>query len=134
MKSPTLALIASLTASCATIVGDSNELVQLKSDPPGASVSVVNEGGENVFQGTTPTSVMLKKGRGYFDGETYSVRFERDGFEPGLVLLDTGLSGWYVLGNIVFGGLIGWLIVDPLTGAMWKLDDSVLATLQPVRP
>ncbi len=24
-------------------------------------------------------------------------------------------------GNILFGGLIGWLIVDPATGAMWTL-------------
>lgn len=30
------------------------------------------------------------------------------------------LSGWY-LGNVVFGGLIGLLIVDPLTGAMYNL-------------
>lgn len=30
------------------------------------------------------------------------------------------LSGWY-FGNLVFGGLIGMLIVDPLTGAMYNL-------------
>jgi hypothetical protein len=35
--------------------------------------------------------------------------------------VDSRINGWYV-GNIVFGGLIGWLIVDPLTGAMWALD------------
>jgi len=28
---------------------------------------------------------------------------------------------WYLAGNIVFGGIAGWLIVDPLTGAMWRL-------------
>ncbi len=31
------------------------------------------------------------------------------------------VDGWY-WGNIVFGGLIGWLIVDPATGAMYKLE------------
>jgi len=31
------------------------------------------------------------------------------------------LNGWYI-GNLLFGGLIGLLIVDPLTGAMWTLD------------
>jgi hypothetical protein len=35
--------------------------------------------------------------------------------------VDSRINGWYV-GNIVFGGLIGWLIVDPLTGAMWTLN------------
>ena len=29
----------------------------------------------------------------------------------------------HLLGNLVFGGLIGYIIVDPLTGAMWKLDE-----------
>jgi hypothetical protein len=31
------------------------------------------------------------------------------------------ITGWYVLGNIVVGGLVGWLIIDPLTGGMWTL-------------
>ena len=34
--------------------------------------------------------------------------------------LDSSLSGWY-FGNIIFGGLIGMLIVDPVTGAMYNL-------------
>jgi hypothetical protein len=27
-----------------------------------------------------------------------------------------------VAGNFVFGGLIGWLVVDPLSGAMYNLE------------
>ena len=30
-------------------------------------------------------------------------------------------NGWYLAGNFIFGGLLGWLIVDPATGAMWNL-------------
>ena len=30
------------------------------------------------------------------------------------------VNGWYV-GNIVFGGLLGLLIIDPATGAMYSL-------------
>jgi hypothetical protein len=36
------------------------------------------------------------------------------------VNLHSSVSGWY-FGNVVFGGLIGMLIVDPLTGAMYNL-------------
>ena len=36
---------------------------------------------------------------------------------------DAYLNGWYI-GNVVFGGLIGLLIVDPETGAMWRLDEN----------
>ncbi len=36
--------------------------------------------------------------------------------------IDSELSMWYLGGNFIFGGIVGWLGVDPLTGAMWKLD------------
>jgi len=32
------------------------------------------------------------------------------------------VGGWYIAGNILVGGLIGWFIVDPITGAMWNLE------------
>jgi hypothetical protein len=35
--------------------------------------------------------------------------------------LKATLSGWY-FGNIIFGGLIGMLAVDPATGAMWNIE------------
>ncbi|MCG2921469.1 hypothetical protein KZ305_25620, partial [Escherichia coli] len=41
------------------------------------------------------------------------------------------LNGWY-FGNIIFGGLIGILVVDPMTGAMFTLSpkdvNAVLAS------
>ncbi|WP_174263189.1 CsgG/HfaB family protein [Citrifermentans bemidjiense] len=40
------------------------------------------------------------------------------------------MNGWY-WGNIVFGGVIGLLIVDPATGAMWKMDDTLMVPLSP---
>jgi hypothetical protein len=39
---------------------------------------------------------------------------------PAVVNLDSSVSGWY-FGNLAFGGVIGMLIVDPLTGAMFNL-------------
>lgn len=38
------------------------------------------------------------------------------------------VNGWYI-GNILFGGVIGLLAVDPATGAMYSFPDSVNATL-----
>jgi len=33
-------------------------------------------------------------------------------------------GGWYIGGNLLFGGGMGWLIVDPSTGAMWTLEPA----------
>jgi hypothetical protein len=43
------------------------------------------------------------------------------GYETKKINVECSINGWY-FGNIVFGGLIGFLIVDPVTGAMFKLD------------
>jgi hypothetical protein len=41
------------------------------------------------------------------------------------------LNGWYA-GNILIGGIVGLLIVDPATGAMYKLGtDAIHETLMP---
>src|SRR5436305_14092712 len=43
------------------------------------------------------------------------------------------INGWY-FGNLAFGGVIGMLVVDPLTGAMYTLEpDQIDQTLTPAR-
>jgi hypothetical protein len=44
--------------------------------------------------------------------------------------VDCNVNGWYIDNNL-FGGLIGMLIVDPITGAMYKLSpDKLDASLE----
>jgi len=39
-------------------------------------------------------------------------------------------NGWYIGGNILFGGLIGWFLVDPWNGHMYNLEpENINATL-----
>ncbi|MFG0400611.1 hypothetical protein ACF8D8_17535, partial [Pseudomonas sp. zjy_11] len=54
--------------------------------------------------------------------------FKKDGYPDKTIELDSSLSGWY-WGNILLGGLIGMLIVDPLTGAMYKLPEFASADM-----
>lgn len=46
-----------------------------------------------------------------------------EGYESKKINIECKLNGWY-FGNILIGGLIGFLIVDPATGAMYKLDSE----------
>ncbi|TWI54953.1 hypothetical protein IQ22_01860 [Pseudomonas duriflava] len=121
-------LTAVLTSGCASIVGDSKYPVAVSTTPSGASYTIKNHAGQVVHSGTTPNTVVLKSGRGYFKGETYTVTFHKDGYADTTTTLNSSLSGWY-WGNILFGGLIGMLIVDPLTGAMYKLPDDTNSNL-----
>jgi hypothetical protein len=108
-------------AACASIVSDSKEALTISSNPMAAQIAIVDQSGVEIYRGTTPATITLDASAGYFDGQEYTVTFSKEGYDPTTVKLDSRINGWYV-GNIVFGGFIGWLIVDPLTGAMWALD------------
>ena len=125
-----LATIAILSlAACASIVSDSKEVVTVSSSPTSAQIAIADQSGVEIYRGTTPATVTLDASAGYFDGQKYTITFSKDGYHPTTVQVDSRINGWYV-GNIVFGGFIGWLIVDPLTGAMWALDsEQVNSTL-----
>jgi len=114
-------LLIAVLAGCATIVSKSDYPVSISSKPEGAEITIVNRAKKTVFHGKTPATVTLKAGAGFFKGENYTVTFKKEGYAPHTAQIERGIDGWYIAGNLVFGGLIGWFIVDPATGAMWTL-------------
>ncbi|SOD42032.1 hypothetical protein [Nitrosovibrio sp. Nv4] len=126
---------STVLAGCATIMGNSaHETLNVRSAPDQATIVILDESGTKIFEGKTPTSLPLEKKKGYFSGKKYSVNIKKEGFAEQNITVDTKVNGWYVAGNLVFGGVIGWLIVDPATGAMWKLDTNEIdVTLQAPR-
>ncbi len=119
-----------LVSSCATIFGKTDYPVNLTSSPKGAKVSIVNEEGTKIFEGVTPTQVVLRSGESYFDKKDYTLTFDKKGFAPRTLYVTGELNPWY-FGNILLGGLIGMLIVDPITGAMFKIkQENINADLE----
>lgn len=125
-------LVLPMLTSCASIIGKGgSETLNIRSVPDQANIVITDESGVKIFEGKSPTSLPLVKSKGYFSGKKYTVNIQKDGFDKQSVTVDTRASGWYIGGNLLFGGLIGWLIVDPATGAMWTLDtNEVNMTLQ----
>ncbi|WP_249584198.1 hypothetical protein [Pseudomonas viridiflava] len=128
LKISLFTIAAFAVTGCASIVSDSKYPVAVTSSPSGAAYEIVNEGGVSVRSGVTPDEVTLRAGAGYFDGEKYTVTYRKDGYTSSTQTLESGIDGWY-WGNIVIGGLIGMLIVDPATGAMYTLPEKINSTL-----
>lgn len=128
LTATTFATIALLTSGCSTVFNRSNQPVKVISNPIGASFEITNRAGQSVGSGTTPATVRLATSSGYFNGETYTVKFTKGGAPAKTVTLDASISPWY-WGNFLIGGLVGMLIIDPLSGSMWTLDESVMADL-----
>ncbi len=119
-----IGLILCIT-SCASIVSKSSYPISINSTPSEAKITITDKKGIEVFKGNTPAIMKLKAGSGFFGKAQYQVKFEKDGYDTKIVPILYKLDGWY-FGNIVFGGLIGMLIIDPATGAMYRLDTKFL--------
>ena len=114
-----------LLSSCASIVSKSRYPISINSTPSEAKITITDKKGIEIFTGSTPATVKLNAGAGFFSKARYQVKFEKDGFQPRTVPIDFKLDGWY-FGNILVGGVVGMLIIDPATGAMFKLDTEFL--------
>lgn len=126
-----LALSAILLGGCATIAGDRTQLVSISSTPSEASILITDEKGVQVFKGSTPTSVTFQKSDGtYWGKKSFTIEITKAGYEKQVIPLTARANGWYIGGNIIFGGLIGWFIVDPLNGGMYTLSpEQITSTL-----
>ena len=73
---------------------------------------------------------MLSAGKSYFSSSRYTLTFTKPGYTTTTRSLGSSLDLWYI-GNIFLPGgiLFGMLIIDPITGDMWKLDEFVNVTL-----
>lgn len=122
-----------LLSGCASIVSGGPEIVTINSNPPDAKMTLCNDRtGQCLAIGQTPYTATLDRSQGFFTPARYSIKCEKDGYGPSQRTLSAGINGWYA-GNIVFGGLVGLLIVDPATGAMWDIkEQSLVLDLSPI--
>ncbi len=125
MKFLLLASAAVLFSSCASILSHNKYPVTINTHPNAAWVSVKKVNGQEIFSGESPATLVLKSGDGYFKKAYYTVTISKEGYEDRTVPIRFGFNEWY-FGNVIFGGAIGMLIIDPWTGAMYKLKDEYI--------
>jgi hypothetical protein len=101
-------ILAFLVTGCATIVSGRTQDIAFDSVPAGADV-MLNDGTKTV----TPGTLTLKR-RG-----NYLATFMKDPFPPRPVEIQSA-TNWWVLGNVLIGGFVGF-IVDMATGAAHRL-------------
>ncbi len=120
IKTLSLLIVPLIFTGCASIIDGGSKSVQINSHPEGAKVTISNRAGKEVCVQTTPAIVTLERSSGFFRGEDYKLVFEEAGYYPYETHVESTIDGWY-FGNVLFGGLIGIIIVDPATGDMFTL-------------
>ncbi len=86
--------------------------------------------GKTEGQFITPCIVELDRGEGFFKSAKYNFEFTHKDCHKNNLIMTGDLNPTYLVGNIFLGGLIGWLLIDPATGAMWKLNKNVFIKLE----
>jgi hypothetical protein len=121
-----LVVVSVFSTGCASIVSKSKYPVSIITEPAAAKIEVKDQDGIVRFSGVSPTTAILDSGNGYFTRARYTVTAAKDGYTPATLQLQNSMDGWY-WGNIVLGGfgLIGFFLVDPITGAMFQIDSPV---------
>ncbi len=112
-----------LFTNCASIVSKSSYPLSISSEPSESKITITNKKNIEIFSGNTPANIKLRSSNGFFSKAEYSIKFEKNGYKTKTVPITFKLDGWY-FGNLAFGGIIGFLIVDPATGAMYKIDEK----------
>jgi hypothetical protein len=116
-------------SGCASIIkGGGAQAIQFKSSPTNSICEIRDFNTDNVLSRiTTPSIVPLEKSRGYFKSAKYRVTCSLEGRNSQEAIIEGYANGWYIGGNIIFGGLLGYLVVDPATGAMWSLQPVLVS-------
>ena len=114
------AVVLSLSG-CASIISGKTQTMTFQSTPDLSDITILNRDGKKIHVGKAPVTVSLNRGAGFFVPERYTVIFEKEGYEKKEITVSSSVNGWYV-GNILFGGILGLLIIDPATGAMYSLN------------
>ncbi len=116
-------LAGMLASGCAYILSTDSQDISISSSPAGAQVMIKTTGGIEVFTGTTPAIVNLKR------KHEYVIDITLDGHKPQQIHLEQSINPktyW----NLLDGGIPGW-IIDGVTGAIWKLEpETITITLQ----
>ncbi|NQZ57768.1 MAG: hypothetical protein HRT88_09945 [Lentisphaeraceae bacterium] len=116
MKLLMLSFLLLFTGACATGMSSNETSVIIDSQPNGQKFTVTNAAGKIIHAGVTPETVMLDTSAGFFKAAKHRLKLSGKSFE-----LEAKMSIFYY-GNVF--GFVGFA-VDPLTGSMWNLPDSV---------
>ena len=128
-KTFVICILALFIVGCATIVSKTKWPITINSNPSGAKIEITDKNGNSIFTGTTPATLKLKSSAGFFIPQSYTIKLSMDNYNEKTITINSTINGWY-LGNLLFGGLLGLLIIDPLTGAMYRIDKDIIKLIK----
>ena len=105
-------------SGCATIVNSGPDVVFISTTPAGATVTI-----DGAQVGKTPLTAQVRR-------DSHMITFSKEGHQEVTLPVQKNFNPW-VLGNLIFGGVIG-IVVDAVTGNLEEVTGSIVVTLPKV--
>ena len=122
MKNIFVILIFLFLTSCASLVKDADQKIVINTYPDNATITIRNSRGIVVKKTSSPDFFSLARSDGsYFGAESYTVEISKPNYQTKSLKIESKANNWYKFGNLAFGFILGWLVVDPITGNMYDL-------------
>jgi hypothetical protein len=120
---------------CATIMSHGPQTLPILTQPDGTECEITDvAAGKSIVKAKTPHTATLERGDGYFQKKHYDIKLSKEGYVAETVSIAPELNPWYIA-NLFFGGVLGMVFVDPLTGSMWRFEEKdVSVKLYPDTP
>ena len=113
---------AMILGGCGSMINGTTQSMSIQATPKLATIQLLSANGSLIAESNGSLFYNLNRSNGFFDGADYNLKISAPGYQDHTIPLTSSPSGWYIAGNIVLGGFLGWLIVDPISGGMWALD------------
>lgn len=115
-----MALVVLSATGCATIVNGSRQNVVINTNVSSSMIRIYDSTGKLVSEGRGNLATSLKRARDKFEEENYTVKVTTPNGQTRTFEINSELSMWYPVGNLLVFGIPGW-IVDSFTEAKYKL-------------
>lgn len=115
---------------CASIFSDSEYVQKFEASVPDV-VMDIEKNGKSYQEGVpVPGEIKLPADNGYFSRADYSFTFKKEGYKDKVITRRAKVDPFYWV-NVatIYAAVIGMVIVDPWTGAMWSLEEAPIVAV-----
>jgi len=116
-----LMFLGILFSGCATMRSEKVYSVPVSTTPLNAEIKVIDRKGREIIRTKSPDTLVLKSSLGYFKRAEYYIEVSHIGYETKKDTLHFVLDEKYYQNFLTsFFMPIGFLLIDPFSGAMWR--------------
>lgn len=110
-------ILSVLVSACSSMDSSVAYMREAAKDRP--QLTVTDEKNQLIFQGVSPADIQLNRLTANGKDKSYNLEVTLKGVITHNIPIKHNHEGWFISGNLASKGPVGWLVVNPLNGALF---------------